>query len=300
MHQSINLSEVCRTTERLKGLLIGISIDKKINDSEISNLYQWIMENEYLHYREPFKSTILLLNKILADGVITEDELNELYDWCQYYSGKCHIPEEYATRAIRMLHGAVHGIAIDGNVTDQEIINFKAWLEDYKTFKDIWPFCDFITLVDYILEDGKITAQERNIFYQFCSEFTETIIPDAVIQDQIYQENWMKTNCAVFRPFTFYCNRDVSIDFKNNYFCFTGPARYGSRSKLNKIVISLGGIPKDNISSMVNYLVIGAQSSPCWAYSTYGRKIEAAIKLQKEGKDITIMHEDDFLRQAIC
>lgn len=299
MHQSINSSEVFRSTERLKGLLIGISIDNKINDIEIGSIYQWVMENEHLHYREPFKSTITLLKQILADGVVTEDERNELLEWCQYFSGRCHIPEEYATRAIRLLHGTVHGITLDGKITDTEINNFKSWLDTFKVFKDIWPFCDFISLVDHILEDGVITPSERNEFYRFCSEFSETIILDAVIQDQIYQENWMKTGCPVFRPFTYYCDRDVSIVFENKCFCFTGPARYGARSALNKIVISLGGSPKNNISSLVDYLVIGAQSSPCWAYSTYGRKIEAAIKIQKEGGGITILHEDDFLKQAL-
>lgn len=299
MKQTAKTREIFKTTERLKGILVGIAVDQEINDIEIANLYQWIMENEYLHFIEPFKSTVTMLNQILADGVITEDEREDLFEWCNYFGGRCHIPEELATRAIRLLHGTVHGMAIDGNVTDDEIKGFKAWLSDYGIFKDVWPFCDFHAVIEQILEDGAISPSERRDFNQFCSEFSETIIPDAVIQDPIYQEDWMKTHGAVFRPFTYYCDKNSDIIFQDSYFCFTGPARYGARSALNKLVVSLGGIPKNNISTLIDYLVIGAQSSPCWAYSTYGRKIEAAIGMQREGMDITILHENDFLMQAL-
>jgi hypothetical protein len=63
-------------------------------------------------------------------------------------------------------------------------------------------------------------------------------------------------------------------------------------------VKELEGIPYKSVVMKLDYLVIGAQSSPAWAYSTYGRKIERAIELRDRGIDIIILHEDDFISQA--
>ena len=49
------------------------------------------------------------------------------------------------------------------------------------------------------------------------------------------------------------------------------------------MVRKLDGIPKNNAVAQLDYLVVGAQSSPCWAYSTYGRKIEAVIENREKG-----------------
>lgn len=47
-------------------------------------------------------------------------------------------------------------------------------------------------------------------------------------------------------------------------------------------------------SKKVDYLVIGAEGNPCWSYACYGRKVERAVELRKEGLRIMIVHERDF------
>jgi len=44
----------------------------------------------------------------------------------------------------------------------------------------------------------------------------------------------------------------------------------------------------------VDYLVIGFDSSPCWTFACYGRKVEQVVELQKKGFKIQIVHENDF------
>ena len=44
----------------------------------------------------------------------------------------------------------------------------------------------------------------------------------------------------------------------------------------------------------VDYLVIGADGNPCWAFACYGRKVEKAVELRKSGVRIMIIHESDF------
>lgn len=47
-------------------------------------------------------------------------------------------------------------------------------------------------------------------------------------------------------------------------------------------------------SKKVNYLVVGGEGNPCWAYACYGRKVEKAVELRRQGHPIVIVHENDF------
>ncbi len=50
----------------------------------------------------------------------------------------------------------------------------------------------------------------------------------------------------------------------------------------------------NSLTKKVNYLVVCNKGNPDWAHSSYGRKIEQALKWQKDGADIRILTEDDF------
>ena len=56
----------------------------------------------------------------------------------------------------------------------------------------------------------------------------------------------------------------------------------------------LGGEVITSVTKQVTYLVIGADGNPCWAYACYGRKVEKAVELRKQGIRILIIHENDF------
>jgi hypothetical protein len=49
-----------------------------------------------------------------------------------------------------------------------------------------------------------------------------------------------------------------------------------------------------SVSSKVDYLIIGADGNPCWAYACYGRKVEMAVQLRKQGSRLQLIHEHDF------
>ena len=286
------LTELQRATERLNGLLSGISSDHEINDDEIEELYKWLNQNGHLRLLEPFREVFNLLQRCLDDNVIDELEREEILEWCIEFCSENPFPD-CVTNAIRRLHGMLHGI-----ILDNEVRSLYDWLQDYKIFKEYWPFCEIWQLIENVLEDGIVTEQEKAEVKQFCENFTEIVIPDSKINDEIYLESFMQSGSQILQPFTALCDRTHSICFGNRSFCFTGPARTGSRKALFKIVKSLGGKPSTNVSYHLDYLVIGAQSSPAWAYSTYGRKIEAVIDNRKKGCKTIILHEDDFIKQA--
>lgn len=149
-----------------------------------------------------------------------------------------------------------------------------------------------------IFQDGKVDDSEKRLLLDYCQNFSEKLAKDPKIHDSIYDEGYMERFAPILQPFTAICDSNTTIAFIENTFCFTGPAKTGPRKKLNKIVENLGGIPKNNVTIDLNYLVIGAQSSPCWAYSTYGRKIQQVFKNREKGGDTTILHENDFIDQS--
>lgn len=84
------------------------------------------------------------------------------------------------------------------------------------------------------------------------------------------------------------------VQVEGKIFCFTGESYRSTRKEICDIIESLGGICRGNVSSKTDYLVVGNAGNPCWAYACYGRKIEEAVSLRKNGGYILIVNETDF------
>jgi len=291
------LTEVQRATERLIGILSGIAIDGTVTDDEIVALSKWLNLHPFFHHDQPFKTVVDTVNRILEDGYIDDDERDEILELCHIFDKQSLIPR-FTTDAIRRLHGVLNGIVADEKIRDQEIYGLQSWLEIHGHVKDYWPFCELWKILGAVLSDLIIDDREKMQLMNYCKNFCETPIKDAVIHDEIYARGFMATVSCVLKPFTDLCDRENAIEFDDRTFCFTGPARTGPRSLLHEIAKSAGGIPKTSVSFNLNYLVVGAQSSPCWAYSTYGRKIESVMNYRTKGGQTAILHEDDFVEQA--
>lgn len=298
MGTTAKLTEVQRAIERLHGILAGVSCDYLMNDAEIGGLRSWIEIHEHLHKKEPFRGLVKLLNRCLEDQVIDEDEREEILDWCLSYTDGNSLGMTAMTEAIQRLHGVLQGILIDGTITDDEVFGLNDWLHDYDMYAEYWPFCDVWAEVRHILEDGKIEEHEKADLMDLCHQFSERIVPRQEIHDT-HDESWMKSESPILQTFDLMCDREAVINFKSK-FCFTGQARGGSRKDLQGMAEALGGRCQRHVSLDLDYLVIGAQSSPAWVYATYGRKIEKAIEYNRRADvSITVIHEDDFLGQVL-
>ena len=293
---------VDRTIARLHGILAGIAADKKMKDGEIAGLYKWLNENESLREHYPFCELTSMLDECLEDGIIDQDEREELLNWCQSYTADDSRIRNFETEAIRRLHGFLHGLIIDNKLNDNEIQGLREWLENLSGFKSIWPFSDIWNLLKTILEDGMVDEEERQFLMDYCREFSERPIEGSAIYDDIYQASFMKNAAPILKPITAICDNVEEITFEDSSFCFTGPAKSGKRKDLESAVEKAGGYTTPRVGKNLNYLVIGAKSSPCWVYSTYGRKIEQAIQYRQEKDQPLIVYENDFiahLREAI-
>jgi len=289
-----DIKNIQRVAERLHGIVIGISIDHKLRDAEIMALNDWLETHEDLHHMEPFRSAVLVVKRCLADLRIDEDEREEILGWCLQFDSEFSLPDVMIA-AIRRLNGILNGIAIDGVVNEGEILGLSDWLQDYVNFKHHWPFSPTWVLVGQILEDGKVTEEEKNELLAFCNRFTEQVPDTSQAQEKTGAE---PERGQILKPFEKLCDRDSKITFEGKRFCFTGPAKAGSRKEVHEIVKSLRGIPTNRVDTHLDYLVIGSLSSPCWAYSLPESKIEKVLEYRRKGQKIEILHEDDFIAQA--
>ncbi|NTW43625.1 MAG: hypothetical protein HGB14_04130 [Anaerolineaceae bacterium] len=86
------------------------------------------------------------------------------------------------------------------------------------------------------------------------------------------------------------------IEFPDRIFCLTGQFLHGSRKECQELIVARGGEVINRMNRFVHYLVVGTMSSKDWMYSSYGRKIEVAVKNRDEkGYAIRIVSEEMWL-----
>lgn len=232
-----------RSVTRLKGILAALASDRSLSDQEIAGLYQWMQENDVLAQTPPFDELFTILNDSLEDQVIDADERKEILDWCTDYCSQNSTMHCVETEAIRLLHGYLHGLLIDEKLTDAEIYNLRDWLASFTPFRPIWPFSEAFELVEDILADGRIDADERRRLYEFCDGFVEKPLDEknSRIHDPIYNTDFMKSQAPVLKPLESICDTDICIEFDNRTFCLTGPAKSGKRADIHDAIRRAGG-----------------------------------------------------------
>ena len=288
---------VKNSIERLYGIIEGVAIDTQINDKEIIALKNWTDTHESLHSVEPFRELDRLLSDILEDGVIDFQEREDLLDWCAESINERGFLKDF-TEIVRRLHGVLSGVICDRLITTEELRGLGDWLIDYENLHGWWPFNELSIHIKNILKDGKIDSAEQQTLQSFFNDFNEQIIHHPVIHDDDY---WMNQDLfslkPIFKPIASICESDPKIEFENKSFCFTGPAATARRKDLLDVIKRLGGIPKNTIITTLDYLVIGAQASPAWIYSTYGRKIETVMQRKQTDRNsrTQIISEYDFI-----
>jgi len=275
-------SRLDKAVNSLFGIVEGVAIDSNINQKEIAFLKEWIHEHEEYRRCHPFNELLPVLEEALADGILNEEELSDIIWLCK----KLQSSEYYnkTTGDIQRLHALLGGIAADSVITEEEHKGLSKWLEDHDHLRSCWPYDEVDSVVTAVMEDHKIDDKEHKLLLEFFSEFIQfddirTIVRPVVLEDQ--------TLSGI-------CSVSPEINIKGSLFCFTGASPKYSRKEFSDIVTRLGGKFINSISRKVNYLVIGADGNPCWAYACYGRKVEEAVNLRKQGERIQLVHENDF------
>lgn len=279
-------AELCKAINMLRGMVAGISSDGKILPSEVQELTFWCDLHQNLRSKHPFSELLPMIQEALEDGVLDPEEQQDILWVCSNFTDEAKY-YDLNTATIQFLHGLVHGIMSDGTVNDIEIHNLSDWLDENDFLRGTYPFDELDSLVHTALADGFISEDERAMLTAFFSNIID------------FKDSWNLNESDFSDLRKKYsidgiCALCPDIEFEEKVFCFTGASYKGTRAELVDKITALGGEYRPGVSKKTDYLVVGNAGNPCWSYSCYGRKIEAAVKLRKMGAKVQIINETDF------
>lgn len=280
---------VDKAVHTLLGLLRGISIDDRINASEIAEIQNWCDEYRDLVDKAPFNELIPKVDQILSDRVVDPDEQDELLWVCTNLSAEGDFYDEI-THDIQTLQGILHGIMADDHASTEEIQKLRDWVNNNSHMKGSYPYDELDSLLIAVLADGKIDEEEQKQLKAFFDDFIEySFAKKARVESQ-------RIRGGLPKQFTLpgICATCPEITFDGRTFTFTGSSLRGARTELAEHVDRLKGKFSRNLTEKTDFLVVGSAGNPCWAFSCYGRKVEQAVNYRKKGHPIIIVHESDF------
>ena len=270
----------------LKGILCGIGTDGEIGRSEFDELTNWCMLHQDLKNHIPFCDLLEMIPAAYEDGFLTPEEINDILWVCDNFETSSEY-YKIRTTSVQFLFGLLHGVMADGALLDDEIKKIQEWIVTNDFLEGSYPYDEIHSLISSVLLDGKVTREEREMLMAYFGEFIDTSMSyniDKKDMEELKAKYSIQGICAICQE----------IDFDGKLFSFTGKTDKASRKEIAKIIEDCGGKYKDSIVEETDYLIVGNLGNPCWAYSCYGRKIEKAVKMRKEGKNISIINEIDF------
>ncbi len=188
--------------------------------------------------------------------------------------------ERRSDRDISELLGLAKGILADGKVDLTEVTLLRQWMAAHPEAVENWPCSKIAERLKRIFADGRVSTEERNHLQDLLASIVGGRA--GVIGS---------SNSATTLPFD---NPPPEIEFNGHVFVFTGQFAFGPRSACQQCTSDAGGICEHNFTKRTNYLIVGTFGSEDWIQSSYGRKIEKAMKFRDQGQRIQIIGEDHW------
>jgi NAD-dependent DNA ligase len=155
------------------------------------------------------------------------------------------------------------------------------WLETHREALDEWPGSVIGQRVRDVMADGIITEEERADL--------QTILEKAVgKKPEADMAQKLATRLPLDEP-------PPEVTFEGRTFCFTGQFVFGTRDKCEHSVQERGGTCLDRPTSTTDFVVIGTVATERWAHESFGRKIEGAISLRRNGHNLKIIAEEHWV-----
>jgi hypothetical protein len=267
-----------RSVSMLYGIVDGITSDGEVNDQELQLLVNWMELHAPMQESHPFNEFFPLLGEVLSDGVLDANEREDIL-WLSNKILQGEL-ESAAKTDMQILHGMLQGIIADGKVLKSELLHLQDWISNRSHLKGIWPYDEIDSLICSVLRDGVIDEIEHQQLIVFLSDFCEL--------------NPTESAGEVRHAMSGICATCPEIDFPGRRFCITGSITGYSQHEVECLVKIAGGIPWPRVTAALDYLIVGSQGNPCWAFACYGRKVEHAMQLRRDGSRLLIVHESDF------
>jgi len=268
----------------LRGILLGVTADHRLNETEILFLATWLKSNPELKRDHDFLTIQRAIEAVLEDGIITADEKDELYALLNNVLIGADDTErpQNLDDVVNLVLGFLQGVSADNHLVDKEI-GLLAHLVATNAASSTWPGNLLNKRLQRIIDEKAISDEEREDLLDLIKQITG--------------QHFTETGLAAGMATEIFADGDV-MSIHGKRVCFTGKFFSDTRFNLEQHAKALGAEPVKAMSKLVNVLVIGSLASRDWMFTSHGRKIEAAIKARDEGCDIQIINEEDWVRIA--
>jgi hypothetical protein len=266
-----------RLCNELEGLLDGVRADGIIVPDEAARIAAWLQRNEEFADVHPFHELSSKLRGALADGLLVADEVDDLLFVVRKYTTVNPYFDQIRA-GLQVLMGLLSGYAADARINETEVRHLQQWVEDWKHLRSLWPYDECETIVTWMIANRRI-AEDAGMLL----ELSRCVPVDGAPQTSLPA----LTVAGI-------CSTDPEIIFQDRQFVFTGESQKCVRSDMEARVYERTGHAHSRVTLETDYLVVCDEGNPHWAFSCYGRKVEKAFELRREGHNIVIVHESDF------
>ncbi|MBV5342642.1 transcription antitermination factor NusB, partial [bacterium] len=216
--QSIFKNEAIKAINTLKGILLGILMDKTINDKEINEFQQWSENQYYLIDHHPFKELMQLITETTDVFGFDVPIVIDMFNICQEFQERYY--NHTNIRNVEVLNGIFHGILADGIVKDIEDFELEKRLSENEHLTKLHPYDEVYSIVKTILNDRQIDEDERKRLKSFIYDFVE--LANSEIDQQIKDE-------ISEIPLHGICTINPEITFEGKLFCLSGNFEHGEK-----------------------------------------------------------------------
>ena len=102
-------SDETKALQELNGFLKGITADGNISTDEFWVLKEWMEDNAHLAGNYPFDVVMVSLDRVLQDGIIEQEELDELLQLYQRFTAPVETAEHETITTLEGMHCCVTG-----------------------------------------------------------------------------------------------------------------------------------------------------------------------------------------------
>lgn len=183
-------------------------------------------------------------------------------------------------RQVNELIGVAHGLIADDHVSQIEAEYLYKWLAANKDATGNPVVGLLFERIKEYLKDGVLDAEESAELLDTLKRFSGG--------DFELGEAQKSSSLPL-------CTPAPAVVFPQSRFCFTGTFEFGNRSACEEAVERLGAIA-GSLTQKTNYLVIGVYCTDSWAHSSFGRKIEKAVKYREKQGSIAIIDEEHWVQ----
>jgi hypothetical protein len=187
-----------------------------------------------------------------------------------------------ADRSTDELIGVCRGVLADGHCSSDEAGYLKSWIERNSAFANKFPYDVLYRRLTDALVDGVIDSDEESDLLGTLSRFVggETFNTEAEVAS-------LSSALPLDEPAPLLLFRDAIV-------VVTGTFAFGRRAAVIDALEQRGAHAISAPTKRTRYLVIGKIGSRDWIHSSYGRKIERAVELKREGVPLAIVSEDHW------